>query len=205
MFIVSNIFYYVPMLHSWRDHSSTDHSAQGTWACVYSLGGRFSTQMLSRRMKPSAHSQRNDPSSLMQASLSPGHVMALSEHSSMSEKARETLVKHHLTGIKCSRANVRFIEVVSPRHFAPVSLNPRAHFLQRAGPLPIQPTHAWSQPAHSYMSTHSNTQLAFASISVRLTSALIRAVGVEAVRVGWTVSQFSAAFIHICSKHTHSD
>lgn len=77
-----------------------------------SVGGRFSTQMLSRRINPSAHSQRNEPSSLIQASLSPGQAIAFSEHSSMS------------------------------RHLAPMSLNPREHFLQRAGPLPIQPTHA---------------------------------------------------------------
>lgn len=33
-----------------------------------------------------------------------------------------------------------------PKHLDPVSLYPEAHFLQRAGPLPMQPTQATSQP-----------------------------------------------------------
>lgn len=51
----------------------------------YLPGCLFSTQMLSLLMNPSAQSQWKDPSSLMQASFSPGHAIARSLHSSTSE------------------------------------------------------------------------------------------------------------------------
>lgn len=50
----------------------------------YLPGGLFSTQMLSLLMNPSAQSQWKEPSSLIQASLSPGHAIARSLHSSIS-------------------------------------------------------------------------------------------------------------------------
>lgn len=57
------------------------------WDCL--PGGLFSTQMLSLRMKPSAQSQWKEPSSLMQASLRPGHAISRSLHSSTSERRQE--------------------------------------------------------------------------------------------------------------------
>lgn len=58
-------------------------------------GGLFSTQMLSLLIKPLAQSQWKEPSSFIQASLSPGHAMARSLHSSISVRGhKENQFKH---------------------------------------------------------------------------------------------------------------
>lgn len=67
-------------------HTHIHRHKKQPYSC-YLPGGLFSTQILSLLMNPSAQSQWKEPSSLMQASLSPGHAIARSLHSSTSVQA----------------------------------------------------------------------------------------------------------------------
>jgi len=114
----------------------------------YSLGRCFFTQPLFSSIKPSAQRQRKEPSTLVQSSSRPGHGRVFSWHSSTSEGITSNII----STISIKPIQTKILKLISiillvPKHLAPVSRYPAAHFLQRAGPLPMHPTQDWSQSA----------------------------------------------------------
>ena len=114
----------------------------------YSLGNRFLTQTLFLRMKPSAQSQRKEPSVLIQMSSRPWQASTRSLHSSMSEQRkskgdwRMQYLNNTQSGVLffkiCNYPNIWTLSVCIPKHIScsepvhhPYSPHRQHHSLRR--------------------------------------------------------------------------